>query len=112
MLCNGCGPLSIFDGLLAVADAICAGAVLQVLDAIIELAAALGTFGKVLGVARLARVISWGELDPMNASPWRVSEVRFGLVFEAPRKLQRPWRAKGGLGIWSLREQLIDLERP
>ena len=70
------------------------------------------TFGTVLGVARLARVISWGELDPMNASPWRVSEVRFGLVFEAPRKLQRPWRAKGGLGIWSLREQLIDLERP
>ena len=53
MLCNGCGPLSIFDGLLAVADAICAGAVLQVLDAIIELAAALGTFGKVLWVNML-----------------------------------------------------------
>ena len=69
------------------------------------------TFGHIVGVARVARVISLGDLDAMNFNPWRI-KTEFGLVFEAPRKLQRPWFAKGWLGIWSLADQLDQLAQP
>lgn len=79
------------------------------------------SYGHILALVGLDRVIEAGDGDPLNDSAWR-TEDRFGLVFShAPSvvELPRPVPCKGMLGAWrvpetaivSIREQLEELGR-
>lgn len=57
--------------------------------------------GRIIGTTQIVRIIEHGDGDPLNEHPLRTRD-RYALVLENVRKLGRPTRAKGALGLWAL----------